>query len=124
MKDIVMRFYDEILNQNRLEVADEIVSPAFEGGRGSTGPQAIKETAQYLRSAVPDLSFDIEDVISDGDRAATRWTLRGTHQGDFFGFAPTGGPLEIRACVFFRFEDGRVSEVVPVIDVSSLFRAA
>ncbi|WP_214414083.1 ester cyclase [Sphaerisporangium fuscum] len=124
-KDVVKRFYDEVLNAGDLAVADEIVAPGFapRGGR-VTGPEALKETARYLRSAVPDLRFDIEDMITEGDRVATRWTLHGTHEGDFFGFPATGRPLEVRACVIFRLEGDKVAEIWPVIDSSSLPRAA
>ncbi|NUW33901.1 ester cyclase [Nonomuraea sp. SMC257] len=120
-KVIVRRFYDEVLNAGDLAVADEIVTPGFapRGGR-VTGPEALRETARHLRSAVPDLRFDIEDMIGEGDRVATRWTLRGTHEGDFFGLPATGRPLEVRACVIFRLEDGKVAEIRPVIDSGSL----
>ena len=124
-KDVIKRFYDEVLNADRLDVADEIVGPGF-APRGGTvrGPEALKETARYLRRALPDLRFDVEDLIAEDDRVATRWTLRGTHEGDFFGFPPTGRPLEVRACVVFRMEDGKVAEIWPIIDTSSLPRAA
>ncbi|GIH51019.1 conserved hypothetical protein, steroid delta-isomerase-related [Microbispora rosea] len=125
IKDVVKRFYDEVLNVGDLDVADEIVGPEFAPRGGSVrGPEALKQTARYLRNAIPDLRFDIEDLIAEGDRVAIRWTLRGTHEGDFFGFPATGRPLEVRACVVFRLEDGKVAEIWPVIDSSSLPRAA
>ncbi|GAA0388497.1 ester cyclase [Microbispora corallina] len=125
MKDVIKRFYDEVLNGDDLDVADEIITPGFSPrGAGPAGPEALKQIARYLRSAMPDLHFDIEDMIAEGDRVATRWTLRGTHEGDFFGFPPTGRPVEVRACVVFRMEDGKVAEIWPVVDASSLQRAA
>ncbi|MDX3102441.1 ester cyclase [Nonomuraea angiospora] len=124
MKDVIRRFYDEVLNAGALDVADEIVGPGFAPrGGGAAGPEALRQIARYLRSALPDLRFDIEDLIAEGDRVASRWTLRGTHEGDFFGFPPTGRRLEVRACVFFRMENGKVAEIWPVIDSSSLTAA-
>ncbi|MEW1847750.1 ester cyclase [Nonomuraea angiospora] len=124
MKDVIRRFYDEVLNAGALDVADEIVGPGFAPrGGGAAGPEALRQIARYLRSALPDLRFDIEDLIAEGDRVASRWTLRGTHEGDFFGFPPTGKPLEVRACVIFRMENGKVAEIWPVIDSGSLAAA-
>jgi predicted ester cyclase len=75
MKDVIKRFYDEVLNAGDLDAADEIVGPGFAPRDGEVaGPEALKQVARYLRSALPDLRFDIEDLIAEGDRVATRWT--------------------------------------------------
>ena len=36
-----------------------------------------------VRVAFPDFHATVEDLVSEGDRVAYRWTFRGTHLGDF-----------------------------------------
>jgi predicted ester cyclase len=49
-------------------------------------------------------------VAEGGDRAAARWSARGTHEADLFGIPPTGREISIRGISFFRFSDGRIAE--------------
>jgi serine phosphatase RsbU (regulator of sigma subunit) len=53
---------------------------------------------------------------------ATRWTIRGTHQGEFRGMAPTGKEMEIRGIGIFRFSEGKVVESWDSYDQLDLMR--
>ena len=66
--------------------------------RGHDG--ARKSVALYL-TLFPDLSFEVEDQVTEGDRVASRWVLRGTHRGR---------SVTLRGIVISRFEDGRIIE--------------
>ena len=63
-----------------------------------------------FRSAFPDFHVTIEDQIAEGDRVATRWTMRGTHEGEFRGISPTGKQITVTGIGIFRFSDGKVVE--------------
>jgi steroid delta-isomerase-like uncharacterized protein len=63
-----------------------------------------------LRQAFPDLQITVEDQIAEGDKVATRWRGRGTHQGDFLGIPSTGRPMEIAGITIFRLADGKIVE--------------
>ncbi|MER6946066.1 ester cyclase [Nonomuraea sp. NPDC005983] len=124
MKDIVMRLYDEVLNQGKLDVVDEIFAPTFTGtGPARPGPEGIKQLSEHIRSTLTEPHFDVQDMVAEGDKVATRWVLQGTHSGAFFGLPATNRPVEVRACVIFRIENNQIAEFWPVIDTSSL-RAA
>jgi predicted ester cyclase len=49
-----------------------------EGGE-YRGPEGFRQIREMFPSALPDVHIDVEDMISDGDRAAIRWRARGTH---------------------------------------------
>ncbi len=116
-----MRLYDEVLNEGRLEVADEIIASTLSTAPDRpTGPESVKQIAHHIRSALPDMHFDVQDMIAEGDRVATRWVLTGTHKGMFFGAPPTGKPLQVRACVIFEMENNRITALHPTLDTSSL----
>jgi predicted ester cyclase len=46
--------------------------------RGHEG--ARRSVALYLE-LFPDLRFQVNDQVSEGDKVVSRWTLRGTHKG-------------------------------------------
>jgi steroid delta-isomerase-like uncharacterized protein len=64
----------------------------------------------YL-SAFPDLHATVEDVIAEGDKVVTRYTVRGTHQGEIEEFGPpTGRQVEIKGLTMHRIEGGKIVE--------------
>lgn len=109
-KSIMQRIYDEVLNEGKLEVADETVAedmveheqfPGLEPGR-----EGFKSFVTMLREAFPDLQVTVEDMIAEGDRVAARVTMRGTHQGEFLGIDPTGNQIAVPVVDILRFADG------------------
>jgi predicted ester cyclase len=62
----------------------------------------------------------VEEVIAEGDIVAMRLTLRGTHDGDFMGFEPTGNTFAVSNMVFSRIEDGRIAKRWVVPDMAGM----
>ena len=59
----------------------------------------------------PDINITVEDMIAEGDQAVSRYTIRGTHQGETEDFGPpTGKPVELKGITIHRFEDGKIVE--------------
>ena len=112
-KAIVRQFY-EFFETGDLRVADEIVATDYVNHMalpGQTpGLEGYKELGTIFQTGFPDIQFTIEDQIAEGDKVATRYTARGTHQGDFLGIAATGKPLTWTALVLQRVVSGKVQE--------------
>lgn len=88
--------------------ADDAVNFQVATGRPSVGRDEIAaETAAFFH-AFPDAWSRVENLMSDGDRAAWEWTGGGTFLGKLGGIEPTGRPFEIRGCGFFTFRDGLI----------------
>jgi steroid delta-isomerase-like uncharacterized protein len=127
-KAIVRREHEEIWNsQGNLDAADEIYAPDYIGHDPSLpedirGVEAAREFAAMYRSAFPDLEFIIEDQIAEGDKVATRLTIRGTHQGELEGIDPTGNEVEIKGIVFSRIAEGKIAEDWGVFDILGLMQ--
>lgn len=77
-KQLVRRFHTELWAGN-LAVVDELLLADFSSGMGT--PQAIKEAVAGARSVVPDLQFQIEELIAEQDKVVMRWQTSGTYQG-------------------------------------------
>ncbi|HYV96764.1 MAG TPA: ester cyclase [Gemmatimonadaceae bacterium] len=59
-------------------------------------------------AAFPDLNVTVEDILAEGDRVATRVTMRATQQGEISGVAPTGRPVVMKANHIFRCANGLI----------------
>lgn len=105
-------YFDEIMNQGNLELVDEIFAPDFEF-RITTiptaipGPGGMKQFVTTLRSAFPDIKFDVDHYICEGDRVLARWRLHGTHKAPFLGIPPTGNAVQDHGNDIFHFRDGQ-----------------
>ena len=86
-KAIFRRYVEEVTNQGKLDVADEIFDRYLahqpDGSTLQRGPEDVKRFQGEFQSAFPDLHATIEDQIAEGDMVMSRWKIRGTHQGEF-----------------------------------------
>ncbi len=64
----------------------------------------------FRLEAFPDLHIDLEDVVAEDDKVATRWTLTGTHKGVDEGLSPTGKGVKVTGMSFDRLVDGQIME--------------
>jgi ubiquinone/menaquinone biosynthesis C-methylase UbiE/predicted ester cyclase len=78
--------------------------------RGHDG--ARRSVALYLE-LFPDLRFEVDEQVSEGDKVASRWTLHGAHRGR---------QVELRGIVISRFEEGRIIEDWAASDTIELAR--
>jgi steroid delta-isomerase-like uncharacterized protein len=107
---VIQRFIEEILNQKKLDVADEIVAENFVEldpfpGQGP-GRQGLKDVLSVFIAGFPDMHWVIEEQIAEGDKVMTRFTWTGTHQGAFMGIPATGKPVKVKGVVIDRVVDG------------------
>ena len=118
-KAIIRRDIEEVWDKGHLEVVDELYAKDYAGHIAAStttldGPEAVKQLLGVYHFAYPDIHFTINDQVAEGDLVATRWTARGTHQGDFSAFteniAPTGEKLIVTGMSFHRIVDGRIKE--------------
>lgn len=114
-KALVRRLVEEAYNGGRLDVTDELVAGDFVGHDPSLpeevrGPAGAKELIAGYRAAFPDIHVTIEDQIADGDRVVTRWSVKGTHQGELMGMPATGKQATVTGMTIDRIVDGRIAE--------------
>lgn len=113
-KAIVRRVFEEIYNQGRYEVADELVAPTYlsHHGAGSEiiGAEGVKQSARAQRATFPDLHSFVDDLIADGDKVVVRGRDRVTHVNEFMGYPPTRRTFDITWMQIVRLENGKLVE--------------
>ena len=63
-----------------------------------------------MRDTFGDLQCTVDSQVAEGDMVVTRWTARGTHQGEHLGVPPTGNPVMVTGIIMHRFRDGKSVE--------------
>ena len=128
--EAVVRNFYEAMSTGALHLADEVLRPDWEDiplmpGVG-TGPQGYKDTIGFLRSAFPDLTMTVEDLVVDGDaergKVAVRSTARGTHRGAILGVEATGRQVGFAAFDVHHLREGRIERSWHLEDYTALLQ--
>jgi predicted ester cyclase len=112
-KAFVRRFYEDIFNQRNLALVDELCTTNHVFHNPPTtlhGREEFKQLLSLYITAFPDARFTVEDSIAEGDRIASRYTFRGTHQGKLMGIAPTGKQVTVTGIIINRIAGGQSAE--------------
>jgi steroid delta-isomerase-like uncharacterized protein len=114
-KAIARRLLEEAFNSGNLAVVDELVAPEFVNHDAALpeptrGIEGAKANITAYREAFPDLRLTIEQQLAEGEFVTTRWSARGTHQGELMGMAPTGKQATVTGITIDRIVSGRFVE--------------
>jgi len=113
-KKIVRRAFEEPWKGN-LAVVNELVASDYIAHDPANpvplrGPEGVKEFISTYRAAFPDARLVVEDQLAEGDLVATRWSGRGTHEGELMGVEPTGKQVTVSGLTISRLEGGKIVE--------------
>jgi steroid delta-isomerase-like uncharacterized protein len=92
------------------------------GGNPQMAYQGHEAFAKAFYSAFPDLYHTIEETVADEQAVTVRFTLRGTHTGNFMGIPATQKPFEAGAIAILHVVDGKVAELRAQFDQFGMLR--
>jgi steroid delta-isomerase-like uncharacterized protein len=119
-KQVVREFIDEVLNRQRVELLDKLVTADyalyFPGVAEPMSREAFPKFIAAFPAAFPDFSLAVESMVAEGDEVAARFVLKGTHQGEFMGIPATGKKVAVPGHVFYRLRDGKIVDDRPIFD--------
>ncbi|MDQ3063298.1 MAG: ester cyclase [Acidobacteriota bacterium] len=117
-KTLVLRFFEELWNRRKLEVADEIFAPDCVTHQLQSGveiiavprnAEAVKEHIGEWLKGFPDLNFTVEQMLAENDRVVTYATMRGTHTGVWNGISDTGKEVSIRMMIIHQIVNQKIA---------------
>jgi predicted ester cyclase len=118
--------YIEAFNRRDLTVFPELFSAGYTlratGFPEIHGPDELQRAVAVSFETLSDIRLTADDMVAEGDKVATRWTVRARHTGHFMGVAPTGKELAFSGTVIDRFVDGKVVEAWETVDMLGLMR--
>jgi steroid delta-isomerase-like uncharacterized protein len=125
-KEIIRKKHiEEIFHKGNLTVVDEIISPeyVYHGPLGEyKGPDGFKKMVTEFRAAFPDVHYDIEEMIGEGDKLVVYYTMTATHKGTFMGIPPTGKKVTLPCVYIYTFKNGKQVQALPFLDTLMLFQ--
>src|SRR5262245_24816 len=110
-RELARRWFEEVWNERRVETIDELMAPGAVGGLEGAyirGTEEFKAFRATLLRTFPDLRFELEGIVAEGDDVAVRWRATGTQQGEGFGIVATSVQVSFQGMSWLRFADGRI----------------
>lgn len=125
-KAVVRRNTEEVQSKGNFDLFEELFADDFVDHTPQPGRSPDKAGARdlyhVLRGAFPDFHADIHWQAADGDLVTTYKTYHGTHEGPFFGIAPTGREIQFETVDAMRVRDGQIVEHWGVANLLSLLQ--
>lgn len=116
-KATARRWFNDIIAQGQLEVADEIFAanhvihdPHAPPAGWPDGPEGLKMVASVFGGGFSGWNIVIEDQIAEGDRVASRWVASATNTGPVMGMPATGKLVRVTGVNVARFAEGKIVE--------------
>ncbi len=122
----IERFFEEVWNERRIETIDELMSPNcvshFEHEKIIGRKNWKGMFYDTMLKAIPDLSVEVKDNISDRGIVVSRWEAKGVFSDELFGISPSNKQIEFSGISWTSIIDGKLVEVWNNWDMSYLFR--
>lgn len=111
---LIAPFYDALSQPAQKNIAaliEGVASPdwrSYAGESSSKGRAEFIQQAQGFGRAIPDLCWNIKEVLICGDRIVVRSEATGTPAGDFMGAPHTGRSFRIMTIDIHTVRDGKL----------------
>ncbi|GHO98040.1 hypothetical protein KSF_080880 [Reticulibacter mediterranei] len=105
-------FYRAFSDKNP-DLLNDAVAPDWKDiplapGQGP-GPDGFKPMLRTFIAAFPDIKITIKEMIGAPGHAGVRAEITGTHQGEWFGIAPTGKMISVAIHELHHLQDGKIT---------------
>ena len=112
-KDIVRQYLAAFNNRDREALSELLADDVVEHGIHETleGQEEIMEFLDRHFDIFPDYSGTTETMVAEGDTVTVRYTVSGTHSGEYLDVQPTGNAVEWTGMAMYRIEDDEIAEV-------------
>jgi steroid delta-isomerase-like uncharacterized protein len=131
LKARTLEGFERMFNQGDLDYVDSAVAPDavdHQEPEGTDFAAHLKTVISTLRTAFPDLRFDVHELLGEDHAIACRSTMTGTHEGPLrigpmAGLPVSGTRVEVPHMHFFRYDgEGRLTDLWHVWNTLALAR--
>tara|TARA_R110000868_G_scaffold8205_3_gene42537 strand:+ start:130651 stop:131067 length:417 start_codon:yes stop_codon:yes gene_type:complete len=127
IEQLIKRYFEEVWNQGKLDVLDEIMSPDYVNHSPGApnplpGPEGLKPIVAAIREGFPDLHYEIINMVVTDKQVAVHTIMRGTNIGELFGMPATGKAVEVAQMQIERIVNNQLSEHWRVTDELTMMK--
>lgn len=119
LSDIYLGYIACLNRQDWSELGEFVADDVVHNGR-PLGLSGYREMLKRDFREIPDLHFEIELMVLDGGRVASRLMFECSPKGTFLGLAVNGKRVAFAENVFYEFRDGKIVQVWSVIDKAAI----
>jgi predicted ester cyclase len=128
---LVQRYLEEVLSRGRLDHLDQMVAPGYVdsstgAGDAERGPALVRAAQGRVRSLFSDISYNVDQLIAEGDKVVARYTVRATYRPqdpETRAQAPSavGKEAMVAGITIFRIAGDRIAESWTINDQLAMF---
>jgi predicted ester cyclase len=111
-KAAMQRVWKELIMEGNTERIDDLIAGDYAyhapGGHEIRGKEGLKAFIAWFHTSFPDLQFTIHDMIAEGDKVVSFYTMKGTHKSN--------KPVNFQAIIISRMAEGKEVEVWEFFD--------
>ncbi|MBQ7568802.1 ester cyclase [bacterium] len=105
-----MHKFETMINTNDKALAKELVSDKASFFTPASpvplyGGEGYLSVVDWMREGFSDVRWHLDEMVPAEDKVAVRWTLTGTHDGEFLGIKPTGNKISVCVMNFYYFDE-------------------
>lgn len=119
-KDLVRRFYAEVINGRDVDAVDTLLSADFTHNGEARGRDGQKDAVRVFLGAFEPLTNEILLIVAEGDLVAAHQHWTGRHVGPFAGVEATGRTVTFPSTAVLRIHDGEIAEATDVVGIAEL----
>jgi steroid delta-isomerase-like uncharacterized protein len=112
-KELVRRYLAAFNDRDRDTLSEVLAEDVVEHGV-SDELHGLEDIMAFLDThfeIFPDYTGDTEAMIAEGDTVVVRYTVSGTHTGEYRDIEPTGHTVEWTGVGIYRIEGGEIAEI-------------
>jgi steroid delta-isomerase-like uncharacterized protein len=125
-KAVIAAFIEDVINEGRLERANDLVAVDFVELDPLPGQQqgreGLKDVIGGLRMSFPDMHWVVDEMIAEDDKVVTRFTWTGTQRGAFLGIPATGRSITVKGVVIDQLASGKMAKSRIMMDTMSMMQ--
>ncbi len=128
-KETIRKFYIELSKKNLLEAQGflaenygyTLINENFSGNYPETSG-IFSTNSKSWWEAFPDLSYQIDSLIAEGNKVVARLEVMGNQEGPFLGIQPTGKRMKMNKIVIFTVHDGKILHISELWDLFEVMK--
>lgn len=114
-RELMYQLFVEVFQHGNLALLEELFTADFvdhSAPEQEPGPQGVAAYVTVVRTAFPDLSIVIDDLIIEENKIAVRTTWSGTHLGIYEGIVPARESIPVKRTLIqiFSLTEGKIAE--------------